>query len=64
MNDKLTIEDIRPHYYTVDDRFYSAKEIIEGNLDGEWIPYQEYKGICRRYVKLRNKILINDKRRK
>jgi len=56
---KLKIRDLQRHYYTDDNRFYTTKEIMNKPIiDGDWIPYNEYKRVLIQLVKLKNKLAI------
>jgi hypothetical protein len=53
------ISDLQAHYFTNNDNFYSTEEIIEGKLEGKWIPYAEYLRVLNQIIKLKKSQKIN-----
>lgn len=56
--ERIKVEDLRRHFYTVDDRGYDSTEICENVIDGLWIPYKEYQRVLIQLVKLKNKLKV------
>lgn len=54
----------KKHYYTDSEHYYSSKEVKESDIEGRWIPYQEYCHVVNKLNKLLQKGALKTEERK